>query len=176
MIARLRSLPLRTFALALPYGVAALLVIGIPSDLIENPVFGRPIDPKPIDYAILAVTAGLIGLIFAIRPAPIADGTDRTAEDEDTTALWGGFVSFLAVGCPVCNQAVVAAIGTSGALSWWAPVQPVVGLVAVGVLLWALRKRLATHELAGCPIPGQKPRDRQSVEEQNPGPGSRSHR
>ena len=61
-------------------------------------------------------------------------------------------MSFLAVGCPVCNQAVVALVGTSGALSWWAPVQPFVGLVAIGLLLWTLRQRLATYELVACPI------------------------
>ena len=96
----------------------------------------------------------LIGLIFAIRPEP----TDRAelvaaGERDERRTVWGGFVSFLAVGCPVCNQAVVALVGTSGALSWWAPVQPVVGLLAVGLLVYTLRKRLDTYQLAACPIP-----------------------
>ena len=150
MLTQLRSLPPRTYLRAVPYGLIAFLMIGIPSVLIGNPIFGRPIEPKPIDYAILAVTAALAGLIFAIRPEPM-EGV-RPVE-EDTTPIWGGFVSFLAVGCPVCNQVVVAAIGTSGALSWWAPVQPLVGLAAIGLLVWALRKRLATHELTSCPLP-----------------------
>lgn len=150
MFSQLRALPPITYVRAIPYGLIALLLIGIPSDLIENPIFGRPIEPKPIDYVILAVTATLAGLVFAIRPEPM-EGV-RAVED-DTTPIWGGFVSFLAVGCPVCNQVVVAAIGTSGALSWWAPVQPVVGLAAIGLLLWALRKRLDTYELTSCPLP-----------------------
>ena len=115
--------------------------------MIDTPIFGRPVAIRPIDYVIWAITSALIGLIFAIRVAPDPD------TGEDVRPIWGGFVSFLAVGCPVCNQAVVALIGTSGALSWWAPVQPIVGLVAIVILLFALKRRLDTYRLDACPIP-----------------------
>ena len=124
------------------------MLIAVPSDLIDTPLFGRPVDTRAIDYVILAITASLIGLIFAIR---MPDG--EINDSQETRTVWGGFVSFLAVGCPVCNQAVVALIGTSGAVSWWAPVQPVVGVAAVGLLLYALRKRLQTYQLTACPVP-----------------------
>lgn len=103
--------------------------------------------PRSIDYVILAITAGLIGLVLAIRP-PASKATD----DQERRTMWSGFVSFLAVGCPVCNQAVVALVGTSGALSWWAPVQPIVGLFAVALLVWTLQQRLRTYQLTACPI------------------------
>lgn len=131
----------------LPIAALAALVIGIPADLIDTPWFGRPVETRAIDYVIWIITSLLIGLIFAIR-TPSGD------EVEENRTVVGGFVSFLAVGCPVCNQAVVALVGTSGALSWWAPVQPVLGALAVGILLYALRKRLATYTLQACPIPG----------------------
>jgi hypothetical protein len=149
VVEQLRALPPATWIRAIPYSVIAALVIAIPSDLLNTSIFGRPVEPRPIDYVILAVTAGLIGTIFAIRP----DESTTRDESEQTRTIWGGFVSFLAVGCPVCNQAVVALVGTSGALSWWAPVQPVVGLVAVGLLVHTLRRRLETYELAACPLP-----------------------
>ena len=172
MVRELRELPPSTWLRAVPFGLLAALVIAVPSDLLDNPIFGRPVPPRSIDYAILAVTAGLIGLILAIRP-PQSDGAwptsdpDRGAhpaagraiaeaiDRQDNRTLWGGFVSFLAVGCPVCNQAVVALLGTSGALSWWAPVQPVVGLAAVGLLLYTLRLRLTTYRLEACPVPAR---------------------
>ena len=154
MLEDVRALPLVTWWRALPYAAIAAVLIAVPSDLIDTPVFGRPVDTKPIDYVILAVTASLIGLIFAIRPETTNDPTLLAAgEREEKRTVWGGFVSFLAVGCPVCNQAVVALVGTSGALSWWAPVQPVVGLLAVGLLLYTLRKRLRTYQLTACPVP-----------------------
>lgn len=149
MLTQIRELPPATWLRAIPYSVIAAIVIAIPADLIDTSFFGRPIDPKGIDYVILAITASLIGTILAIRPEQLSV---RDEQDQTRTA-WGGFVSFLAVGCPVCNQAVVALVGTSGALSWWAPVQPVVGLLAIALLVHTLRRRLDTYQLAACPIP-----------------------
>ena len=149
MLDQLRALPPVTWVRAVPYSVVASVVIAIPADLINTSFFGRPIEPKAIDYVILAITAALIGTILAVRPEQL---TVRDEQDQ-TRTIWGGFVSFLAVGCPVCNQAVVALVGTSGALSWWAPVQPIVGLAAIGLLLHALRRRLDTYDLAACPVP-----------------------
>lgn len=143
----LRVLPAATWLRAIPLSLLAALVIAIPSDLLDNPIFGRPVAPRPIDYVILAVTAGLIGLILAIRPPP-----SQATDSQERRTMWSGFVSFLAVGCPVCNQAVVALVGTSGALSWWAPVQPIVGIIAVALLVWTLQQRLRTYQLTSCPI------------------------
>jgi hypothetical protein len=151
----LRQLLPVTWKRALMIAAVAALAIGIPSDLIPNPVFGRPVPIRSIDYLIWVVTALLMGLVLAIRPVEelLANHADHVEDDgHDTKAMVGGFVSFLAVGCPVCNQLVVALVGTSGALSWWAPVQPIVGLLAVGILLYALRKRLRTYDLDSCPI------------------------
>lgn len=141
------ALPSRTWLRAAPIALIAGVIIAVPSDLIDNPVFGRPIAATPIDYVILAVTAGLIGLVLAIQPRPSAE-----SERQETRTMLGGFVSFLAVGWPVCNQLVVALVGTSGALGWWAPVQPLVGLLAVGILLFTLRVRLQTYKLTACPV------------------------
>ncbi|MCP5029618.1 MAG: hypothetical protein GY929_25380 [Actinomycetia bacterium] len=148
-LSQLRSLPGRTYLRAVPIALVAAVVIGVPADLIDTPIFGRPVPVRGIDYLILAVTAALIGLVFAIR----LDGEAEGDEAQQTRTVWGGFVSFLAVGCPVCNQMVVALVGVSGALSWWEPVQPLVGLLAIGLLLAALRQRLATYELTSCPLP-----------------------
>ena len=154
MVKDVLALPRATWPRAALFAAIAAVLIAVPSDLIDTPIFGRPVAVRWIDYVILAVTSALIGLIFAIRPEP-AGATDLAAatERQGTGTIWGGFVSFLAVGCPVCNQAVVALVGVSGALSWWAPVQPVVGLLAVGLLLYTLRKRLNTYKLTACPVP-----------------------
>ncbi|WP_420446750.1 hypothetical protein [Candidatus Poriferisodalis sp.] len=154
MLKDLRELPRTVWPRALTYGGIAAVLIGVPSDLIDTPIFGRPVAVRWLDYVILAATSALIGLILAIRPAPSSEAsTDTAVERQGTATLWGGFVSFLAVGCPVCNQAIVALVGVSGALAWWAPVQPVVGLIALGLLLWTLRKRLRTYRVSACPIP-----------------------
>lgn len=144
MLALLRGLPPTTVLRLAPYAVIAAILIGVPSDLIDTSWFGRPVEIRATDYVIWIVTSLLIGLIFAISV---------DSEVDESRAVWGGFMSFLAVGCPVCNQAVVVLVGTSGALSWWAPVQPLVGLLAVGILLYALKQRLATYALTSCALP-----------------------
>ena len=154
MVKDLVALPRATWPRAVLFAGVAAVIIAVPSDLIDTPIFGRPVAVRWIDYVILAVTSALIGLIFAIRPeTPESTEAAAATERQGTRTIWGGFVSFLAVGCPVCNQAVVALVGVSGALSWWAPVQPFVGLLAVALLLYTLRKRLNTYKLVACPVP-----------------------
>jgi len=122
------------------------LAIGLPTDVIPNPVFGRqgtPVEPWAIP--VLAVTAVLSGLLFATYvQAGVADTTDDVAglDRPSRFGSLGGLLSFFAVGCPICNKVVVIALGTSGALTWFAPVQPYLGVFALGLLAWALRVRL----------------------------------
>ena len=152
---QLQRWPARRWSAAAIAAAGVALLIGIPTDDIPTPVFGRPVPVTWWSYPTLAVTAVLGGLLAATyvrgssSPAPPADEIDAPTRNGGIA----GLLSFFAVGCPVCNQAVVALVGTSGALSWWAPVQPLVGLAAIALLVHALRRRLDTYRLAACPIP-----------------------
>ncbi len=135
--------------------VVSALAIGLPTDVIPNPVFGRqgtPVEPWAIP--VLAVTAVLSGLLFATYFR--GDGDSVATDDPggiDRSSRFGslgGLLSFFAVGCPICNKIVVIALGTSGALTWFAPVQPYLGAIALALLVWALRVRLR-GEFA-CPV------------------------
>jgi multidrug efflux pump subunit AcrA (membrane-fusion protein) len=44
---------------------ATVLLIGIPTDVVPNPVFGRPVPVTWWSYPVLAVTAVLSGLLLA---------------------------------------------------------------------------------------------------------------
>jgi hypothetical protein len=130
------------------------LAIGLPTDVIPNPVFGRQGTPvEPWAVPVLAITAVLSGLLFAtyFQVGPTAD-TDAAAglDRPSRFGSLGGLLSFFAVGCPICNKVVVIALGTSGALTWFAPVQPYLGVVALGLLAWALRVRLRGE--VACPV------------------------
>jgi hypothetical protein len=72
--------------------------------------------------------------------------------------MWGGaggLLTFFAVGCPVCNKVVLLALGTSGALTYFEPVQPLLSVGAIALLGWALARRL-TYQ-ATCPVPAPLP-------------------
>lgn len=130
--------------------VATVLVVAIPTDLIPNPVFGREVGVTWWSWPVLVVTAALSGLLFATYVRE--PGTDAAAPAAvDRRGMAGGLLTYFAVGCPVCNKLVLLALGYSGALQWFAPVQPYLAVGAVVLLGWALRVRLAGA--LACPVP-----------------------
>lgn len=133
----------REWAIAAAGALATALLIAVPAALIENPVFGRAVESRTQDYVFLALTALLAGPLFASFSLTSAAGSEGTAAT-------GGFLSFLAVGCPTCNKIVVVALGSSGALNFFGPAQFFIGLAAVALLGWALLLR-ARAVVGSCP-------------------------
>ena len=139
---------LRDWSRAIGVAIFTWVLLGIPSDIIENPIFGRPIPVRAIDHVILIASAAMTGLVFGLRvPGEVVEGEDRPV-------FAGGLLAFFAVGCPVCNRFVVTLIGTSGALNWFRPLQPILGAAAIGLLWFAIRKRLRDLADPSCPLPG----------------------
>ncbi len=137
--------PLRWGAAVGGAAVTALLV-GLPTAVIPNPLFSRMIPTLWWNYPALAVTAVLAGIVIATY---VRTPTPRTSR----TGTFGGVLSFLAVGCPVCNKFVLMALGTSGALTVWAPLQPFLALASVALLAVAAVKRLAGE--VACQVPAR---------------------
>lgn len=148
----------RGAAVAAGAAIAAALVIGVPTAVLPNPYFARMTPTRPQDYAFLALTALLVGLIAATYAAPHGvAGAAREGGERRLTS--GGLLAFLAVGCPICNKLVVLALGAGGALRWFAPVQPLLGvasLALLGTVAWARLRAVR----AGCPacVATQAPR------------------
>lgn len=113
-------------------GLAALLLIGVPTAVIPSPWFGREIPPRPLDYLFLALTVPLVAALGATYALPLACPT----RERQLTA--GGMLSFFAIGCPVCNKIAVLALGWGGAMTYFAPVQPLLGVVSLALLGYAL--------------------------------------
>lgn len=136
----LRAWPARRWLTAAAATVGFAVLVAVPTDLIDTPVFGREIPPTWWAWPSLVVSSGLAGLLIASYVA----GPDSTPHDKASTrGGWaGGLLTFFAVGCPVCNKLVLLALGSAGALTWFEPVQPVLQFAAVALLAWALRQRL----------------------------------
>lgn len=135
----------RRFLLALAVALFAAIAIGVPSDLIDTPLFGRPIAITAWSYPVWIVTSMLIGLLVAAS----VRGRGQAAG--------GGVLTLFAVGCPVCNKPIVLALGATGALELWAPLQPVLGALAVVFLAAALLLRLRGEVACKLALP-QSPR------------------
>ncbi len=116
--------------------LAAAGLIGLPTALIPNLLFSRMIPPDTVDYIIFAATIVLAGALAASYAWPVA-----CPLPQGRTTL-GTVATYFAVGCPVCNKLVLLLLGTSGALQWFAPIQPLLGVLGIGLLAWALVLRI----------------------------------
>jgi len=123
--------------------VAALvtaLVIGIPTGIIETPWYHRMTSVLWWNYPVWALSAVLTGALVATY---VRDPAVQVPTTQGGKTLAGSMLSLFAVGCPICNKLVVMAIGVSGALNWFAPIQPVLAVGSLGLLasaLWARRR------------------------------------
>jgi hypothetical protein len=124
----------------------SLLILGVPTAVIPNPFFIRMTPTETFNVLVWLASAPLIGLMVAtyVRPPRHAIG-HRPDEPGAGRATLGGVAAYLAIGCPICNKVVVAALGVSGALSIFAPIQPLIGAASVALLgatlTWRLRDR-----------------------------------
>ncbi len=138
--------PRRRWGVVLVATIGTVVLVGLSTAMIPNPVFGRAVPTTWWAWPALIVTSALGGLLAATYVRG-PDGQGSASR----TGLAGGLLSYFAVGCPVCNKLALLALGYSGALTWFAPVQPLLALAGVVLLGYALRVRLK-GEIA-CPVP-----------------------
>jgi hypothetical protein len=145
------------------WSAVAFVGFGVVSAIIPNPVFGRQIPPEPFAIAVWVVSAPLMGIVaatYVVRPSSLVPATPLVVtpgpEAEDRGSILGvagSFGAFLAIGCPVCNKIALVLLGTSGALTVYAPLQPVIGLASLGLLLGTVVWRLRQRANGGaCPV------------------------
>jgi hypothetical protein len=132
--------------------LATTLVVALPTAMIPTPIFGREVGVTWWSWPVLIVTAVLSGLVFAtyVRESGAAAAT-TDLDKPSRFGMAGGVLTFFAVGCPVCNKIVLLALGASGALTWFAPIQPLIAVLAVGLLGYSLKVRLGGER--ACPVP-----------------------
>jgi hypothetical protein len=116
--------------------VGTAFMVGVPTALIPNPVFGRMIPPDEFDYLVFAATVILASALAATSAWPIA------CPLPERRIAAGSLATFFAVGCPTCNKLVLLLLGSSGAVQWFAPLQPLLGVAGLALLASALIYRL----------------------------------
>lgn len=161
---------LRQFAVAGAVALAVGLLIGVATVLIPNSFFARDIEPVWWNYPVWILTAlgsGLLAATYVHTETPRGGGTASENDVDEARidgmngqlseqnragrmGIIGTFLTWFAVGCPVCNKIALLALGYSGAITWFAPVQPYLGLAALVLLvvavIWRLKGQIA------CPV------------------------
>ncbi len=143
----MRTWPARRWAVSLGATLLMVLVVGVPTVLVPNPWFGRAVAPTWWAWPVLLVTAALSGLVTATY---VHSPAELPPDSSSRSSLAGGFLTYLAVGCPVCNKVALLALGAAGSVQWFAPVQPVLAVAGMLLLGYALRRRLAGER--SCPV------------------------
>lgn len=113
--------------------VALAILAGVPTDVLPTPLYTRMTPVVWWDYALWAVAAILAGLASGgLVGRRLAFGRGESC------VVGGGLLTGLAIGCPICNKLVIAVLGVSGALSYFAPLQPLLGLLSILLLAASL--------------------------------------
>ena len=137
-----RQIPPEAFAIAIWLLSAPLIGIVGATYTAPMPAAGA----QPLRFA----PAGGIRPAGGLQPAgplqpvlPVQPGEERRSS---TLGTIGSLGAFLAIGCPVCNKIALVLLGWSGALSIWAPLQPVLGAASLVLLAvtaaWRIRLRM----------------------------------
>ena len=148
----------RTALVALLAAAGTALIIGIPTDVVPNPWFGREIDVRAFDVVTLIALSLVTGALVATYTLA---GDSGAAVPR--TGIGSGIIGWFAVGCPVCNKIVVALLGASGATSTFAPLQPALGVAAVALASAALVVRVRVIRRGTCPLPPPDAQARSSL-------------
>ncbi|PRZ11870.1 hypothetical protein BCL67_1285 [Nesterenkonia sandarakina] len=146
------------------------VAVGVATVLIPNSFFSREIPPVWWNYPVWILTSVLSGMLLATyvrasNPAPVGSRGESSSEDsiaalppgegasaaEDRSSsrlgMTGMVLAWFAVGCPVCNKIALIALGYSGAITYFTPLQPILALGAMlltGVaLIWRLKGQVA---------------------------------
>ncbi|MDX3418956.1 hypothetical protein PV661_32605 [Streptomyces sp. MD20-1-1] len=148
--AALRGWRTRQWTVAGLGALATAILVGAPTDVVPNPLFGRSVPVQWWNYPALTVTAVLAGIVLTTYVRHPAAPSGPKTHNGGRLGVVGGVLSFFAVGCPVCNKLVLLLLGASGALSYWAPLQPLLAVVSAGLLAEAALRRLSSQ--TACPV------------------------
>lgn len=131
----------RRLAVGIVAAVVVGLAIGIPTGIIQTPWYTRMTPVLWWNYPVWALSALLSGALAATY---VRDPSVPVPTTEGGKTFVGTMLSLFAVGCPICNKLVVLALGVSGALNWFAPIQPLLAVASLGLLAYALWARRRT--------------------------------
>lgn len=143
-----RQLRTHPVGLAATGAAAATVLLGVPTGVIATPWFEREVPVRGFEVLVL-VALSLIAGLFA---ATYAQSTSPQPQLRRTN-IATGVIGWFAVSCPLCNPAVVALLGTSGATGIFATTQPALGALAVALATIALALRLRAIRQGTCHIP-----------------------
>lgn len=128
----LKKIKMKSIGIGIISSIAFFLILGAVSAVFSNPFFTRMTPSSILDWVLLIVTSILAGIYLGLNYY-IKNHKNISV----TCATTGGILSFLAFACPVCNKLIILVLGFSGAMTYFAPIQPILGIIGVLLLMYA---------------------------------------
>ena len=134
---------LKTNSIFIGISVALLVffIFGIVTVLIKNPLFIRMTPVHWYDYLFLVLTATLSGAYIGLWYHN--KNNQKNANSKCDYAATGGSVGgFFSFSCAVCNKLLIWLLGLSGVIAYFMPLQPILGVISIAVLGYAVYMQL----------------------------------
>lgn len=141
--------PLRRRAVAAAVaGTLTIAALTIPNAVLDVGFFTRGVPIRWWELPV-AILAGLLVAAWFLIPAPRAP-----SRADKRPVVGAAALAVVAVGCPTCNAVMMLALGLTGTLRYWAPVQPLLAAACLVVLTVAAmlrwRRRRCGATTTGC--------------------------
>ena len=127
----------RAYGLSIVLSLFLFLILGSIASMIKNPFFIRMTEVQWYDYLFLALTSILSGAYAGLWY--YKKETKRVCTYVTTSSLIGGVFSF---GCAICNKLLVFLLGLSGVITYFVPLQPLLGVVSVSLLSYGVYQQM----------------------------------
>ncbi len=134
--------PARRWIAASIGALVAALAMAVPTGLVPTDLYTRMTPVRWWDYPIWIASSSLIGLSLATYVRKSEPQLAIHPCSRSGRTIGASLLTVFAIGCPVCNKLVVTVLGYSGALTYFAPLQPVLGVAGVALLGLGLAVRL----------------------------------
>ena len=133
---------LKIISLSVLFSLIFLVVFGTLTVLIPNTFFARMTSIHYYDYIFLVLTSLLAGVSVALWQYSKSVGVKSASCTLGGTI--GGVFSF---GCAICNKLLILLLGLSGVMTYFMPLQPILGVVSIGLLGWGVHRQYKNIQL-----------------------------
>ncbi|MBI2971812.1 MAG: hypothetical protein HYY37_05325 [Candidatus Aenigmarchaeota archaeon] len=130
------QLKIRSILIGSLAALTILLAFGFITALIPNALFIRMTPVYFYDYVFLSLTSILSGAYMGLWY--YAKRTQAKCNYAAAGGAVGGLFSF---GCAICNKILILLLGVTGVVTYFMPLQPVLGVISLILLSYAVYKQ-----------------------------------
>lgn len=136
----IKDLKLKCIFIGVGSSILFFITFGIVTVLIPNQFFARMSSITLLDYVFLIITSSLLGTYVGLHFFQKNNNFNSCS----VAATGGGILGFLSFGCAVCNKVLILLLGFIGVITYIEPYQPLIGLVGIILLGYAVYKKGTT--------------------------------